>query len=227
VDLSLIWKSVLIVIGGTLLLRIAGRKSISQMTLAQVVIMIGIGSLLVQPIVGKNIWSTLAVGLALVLTLVVVEYSQLKFDFFEKFITGQSKILIENGMINQKNLRKLRLTVDQLEMQLRQRNVINFSDVQLATLEPNGQLGFVLVQNKQNATKEDIQNILSQIKELQNEIKFKLPQTKVVYKHSSPDVVSPEDTFNDQSNNNQQEKHNLFDEVNNKGHNQTPPKHLQ
>lgn len=51
-DMDLIWKSVVIVIGGTILLRIAGRKSISQMTLSQVVIMIGIGSLLVQPLVG-------------------------------------------------------------------------------------------------------------------------------------------------------------------------------
>ena len=45
-DLDWIWKAVLIVLSGTLLLRIAGRKSISQMTLAQTVIMIGIGSLL-------------------------------------------------------------------------------------------------------------------------------------------------------------------------------------
>ncbi|HZH58601.1 MAG TPA: hypothetical protein VEY70_03280 [Metabacillus sp.] len=33
-DIDLIWKSVVIVIGGTILLRIAGRKSISQMTLS-------------------------------------------------------------------------------------------------------------------------------------------------------------------------------------------------
>ncbi len=74
-DFDLLWKAVLIVIGGTLLLRVAGRKSISQMTLAQVVIMIGIGSLLIQPIVGKNVFTTLLVGLALVLTLVIVEYN--------------------------------------------------------------------------------------------------------------------------------------------------------
>ncbi len=111
-DIDLIWKAVLIVIGETLLLRVAGRKSISQMTLVQVVIMIGIGSLLVQPIVGKNIFTTLLVGLALVLSLVFVEYSQLKFDWLERFITGRSKVIIKNGVIEEKNLKKLRFTVD-------------------------------------------------------------------------------------------------------------------
>ncbi|KAF0821898.1 UPF0702 transmembrane protein YdfR [Cytobacillus firmus] len=85
-----IWNSILVVIGGTLLLRIAGRKSISQMTLAQVVIMIGIGSLLIEPVSGESIWTTLAVGLILVLTLVIMEYAQMKSDKFEKFITGNS-----------------------------------------------------------------------------------------------------------------------------------------
>jgi uncharacterized membrane protein YcaP (DUF421 family) len=227
-DLSLLWKSVLIVIGGTLLLRIAGRKSISQMTLAQVVIMIGLGSLLVQPIVGKNLWATIAVGLSLVLTLVVIEFLQLKFDFIEKFITGQSKILIDNGTINHKNLRKLRLTVDQLEMQLRQKNITNLNDVDYATLEPNGQLGFVLKQNKQNATKEDLNNLVAEIQLLKQYIDSMLPQTKVVYKRVSPsEPVQSSEKQSQKSNKTQSEQYGLFDEVNNKGHKEEPPQFLQ
>jgi uncharacterized membrane protein YcaP (DUF421 family) len=228
-DLSLLWKSVLIVIGGTLLLRIAGRKSISQMTIAQVVIMIGLGSLLVQPIVGKNVWATGAVGLVLVSTLVVIEFFQLKFDFLEKFITGQSKLLIDNGTINQKNLRKLRLTVDQLEMQLRQKNVTNLSDIDYATLEPNGQLGFVLKQNKQSVTKEDLNNLVVEIQQLKQYIDTKLPQTKVVYKRvsSSEPAVSSPMNHSPQPKKTPSEQYGLFDEVSNKGHKEKPPKFLQ
>lgn len=223
-DWSLIWKAVVILVGGTFLLRIAGRKSISQMTLAQVVIMIGIGSLLVQPLVGKSVWSTLTVGLVLVTTLVVIEYGQLKFDILEKFITGSSKILIENGDVNKKNLRKLRLTIDQLEMQLRQNNVSNLSDVHFATLEPNGQLGFVLKQNKQYATKEDIQTLLSEIQQLKVEVREKYPQTKVVYKHSHQEHSEKNQSQRHKSDTTQ---YGLFDEINQKGHQQTPPEYLQ
>ncbi|MCV9886014.1 DUF421 domain-containing protein [Metabacillus halosaccharovorans] len=169
-DLDLIWKSVVIVIGGTILLRVAGRKSISQMTLSQVVIMIGIGSLLVQPLVGKNVWNTLFVGLTLVLTLVIIEYSQIKSDKLEKFISGKSKVLIDNGKLQTDQLKKLRLSVDLLEMKLRQSSVTDMNDVQYATLEPNGQVGFELKENKKPATKEDITFIMEEIQQLKQMI---------------------------------------------------------
>ena len=51
-DIGWIWESVLIVLAGSFLLRIAGRKTSAQMTLVEVVI----GSLLVEPIINKNIF---------------------------------------------------------------------------------------------------------------------------------------------------------------------------
>ncbi|WP_282174147.1 DUF421 domain-containing protein [Cytobacillus firmus] len=165
-ELDWIWNSILVVIGGTLLLRIAGRKSISQMTLAQVVIMIGIGSLLIEPVSGESIWTTLAVGLILVLTLIIMEYAQMKSDKFEKFITGQSKIIIEDGKLNEQNLRKLRFTVDQLEMKLRQHNVAVISDVRWATLEPNGQVGYELKEEAQPVTKKEFLQLQADVQQL-------------------------------------------------------------
>ncbi len=50
-----IWKAVVITLVGTMLLRLAGRRSISQMTAVQTLIMISIGTLLIQPISGSNL----------------------------------------------------------------------------------------------------------------------------------------------------------------------------
>ena len=136
-----IWKAVLIIIVGTFILRIAGRKSISQMTLSQTVIMIAIGSLLIQPVSGKNIWVTFGVGAVLVFTLFVMEWLQVKVDFMEKYLTGRSVAIIVNGVLQEKEMKKLRFTVDQLEMKLRQQNVTSIGDIESATLEPNGQVG--------------------------------------------------------------------------------------
>lgn len=154
-----IWKAILVVIAGTVLLRIAGRKTISQMTLAETVIMIGIGSLLIQPVAGKDIWTTILVGGVLVGTLLVMEFIQIKSDAVEKLITGKAKIVIDNGTLDEQNLRKLRLSVDQLEMKLRQNSVSKISDVKWATLEPNGQLGFELKQDAQPVTKKDLEEL--------------------------------------------------------------------
>ncbi|GAA0346560.1 DUF421 domain-containing protein [Oceanobacillus oncorhynchi] len=208
-DWDLLWKAIIIVIGGTFLLRIAGRKSISQMTLAQTVIMIGIGSLLVQPIAGENIWSTLVVGLILVLTLVVIEFAQIKGDSFEKIITGKSKIIIENGVLQEKNLKKLRMTVDQLEMKLRQQSVQRIDDIEWAALEANGQVALLLKEDLQPATKQDLNELKIVMEQLQNQLYQQAGQGQ------SAQASPPE------------QQDTIFAEVKRKSHKNNPPNHLQ
>ncbi|MCQ6277194.1 DUF421 domain-containing protein [Bacillus sp. V3B] len=208
-----IWKAILIVFVGTVLLRIAGRKTIPQMTLAETVIMIGIGSLLIQPVAGKNIWTTFLVGGVLVGTLLVMEFIQMKSDSFEKAITGKAKVVIENGMLNEKNLMKLRLSVDQLEMKLRQKSVSKISDVKWATLEPNGQLGFELKQDAQPVTKKEFED-------------FK--QTMINLIPSNSQLTHINDTLNLINKQYKAEsQEDIFAEVQNKVHKNAPPKHLQ
>ncbi|GGM29927.1 DUF421 domain-containing protein [Paraliobacillus quinghaiensis] len=162
-DLHFIWKAVVIVVGGILILRLAGRKSISQLTVAQTVMMVAVGSLIIQPVGDRNIWITMVVTFLMVITLIFVEYIVLKYDVLETFIYGKSLIVVENGQLNKENLKKMRLTVDMLEVRLRQQNIENISDLEWATIESNGQIGYRLKPNKQPATKEDIQMLLSVI----------------------------------------------------------------
>lgn len=160
-DLHFIWKSFVIVFGGILILRLAGRKSISQLTVAQTVLMVAVGSLIIQPVGDRSIWITMLITLLLVLFLIVVEYIVLKSDKLETFFYGKSIIVVENGIIIDKNLAKIRLTVDMLEVRLRQQGIQNISDLQWATIESNGQIGYLLKPEKQYATKEDIQKLLA------------------------------------------------------------------
>lgn len=160
---NLIWQTLLIFVIGTFLLRISGRRSISQMTIPQTIIMIAIGTLLIQPVTGKGLWPTFGAALLLVLSLILTEYLQLKFDKTESAISGKAVIVIENGTLNEQNLKKLRLPVDKLEARLRQVGVTAINDVQFATIESSGQLGYTLKKEKQPATKEDIINLMELI----------------------------------------------------------------
>src|SRR5690625_2085120 len=141
-DIHLIWKAVLVVIGGTILLRFAGRKTLSETTLGETVIMISLGTLLIQPLVSDQLLQTFLVGGILILTLLALEYLQVKSNLIEKIIAGEGKVLIENGEIHEKNLLKLHMTVDQLEIYLREKSVMSLDDVEIATLESNGQISF-------------------------------------------------------------------------------------
>ncbi|WP_235988846.1 DUF421 domain-containing protein [Aquibacillus kalidii] len=152
IDMPFILRSFLLVLSGILLLRIAGRKSISQMTLAQTVIMISIGSIIIQPIIETSVARTLVAVAIFIVSLIVLEWLQVKFNPLEKFITGKSKILIQDGNIQTKQLRKFRLTVDQMEMFVRQQGISSINDIKTATLEPNGQMGYELKEDARPLT---------------------------------------------------------------------------
>ncbi|TFD99817.1 DUF421 domain-containing protein [Jeotgalibacillus salarius] len=154
-ELDWIWKAILIVTIGVVLLRVSGRKSISQMTIAQTIIMISIGSLLIQPVSGKNLWTTFGVAGLLISTLVFIEFIQIKWDKAENFFSGKSKVVIENGQLRVQTLKKLRLPVDKLEMWLRQSGIDDMKKVQWATIEPSGQLGYILKPEHQPITKKE------------------------------------------------------------------------
>ncbi|MCT2536975.1 DUF421 domain-containing protein [Aquibacillus koreensis] len=144
IDLQFIINSFFLVFAGIFLLRIAGRKSISQMTLAQTVIMISIGSIIIQPIVETSVPRTIMAASIFIFSLLIIEWLQVKFNFIEKLVTGKSKIVIQDGNVQYDQLRKSRLTVDQLEMFIRKNGITRLSDVKTATFEPNGQLGYEL-----------------------------------------------------------------------------------
>lgn len=208
-DFSWIWESLLLIAYGVLLLRLSGRRTISHMTFPQTVIMLSIGTLLISPITRNNIWITLLSATLIIIGLIFLEYLQLKSDIVENIITGKSKLIIENGALKQETLRGLRMTVDKLEMRLRQEGIINISDVKWATIEPNGQLGYMLKEEKQPATKEDINKLMREIEQI----------TLFINKlTNSQPFIALEQPSNET---------NLFTEIKQNKNIPTPPKHLQ
>ncbi len=167
-ELNWIWQSILIFYVGTFILRIGGRKSISQMTISQTVVMIGLGSLLIQPVSGKGLFVTFAVGLLLSLLMILSEYLAVKVDFLETIFSGKAVIVIQNGQPILKNLRSLRLSIDKLETRLRQAGISSLEDVQYATLEVSGQLGYELKESKKPVTKEDFQVLMAELAHIKN-----------------------------------------------------------
>lgn len=171
-ELDWIWQSILIFFVGTFILRLSGRKSISQMTISQTVVMIGLGSLLVQPITGNGLFITFLAALLLAVLMVIMEYLEVKVDFLESLFAGKAVIVIENGKLNIKNMRKLRLTVDRLETRLRQAGISSINDVKYATIEVSGQIGYELKDDKKPLTKEDFRTLMTEISEMKKIIEF-------------------------------------------------------
>lgn len=81
--------------------------------------------------VGLAVWS----GLAL-----LAQWTSLKSRWWGKVIAGEPAILIRDGKILEQNLTRNRYRYDDLMMQLREKNVFDPNEVEVAILETNGTL---------------------------------------------------------------------------------------
>lgn len=71
-------------------------------------------------------------------------------------MSGQPSLLIYRGKIDEKVLRKERLTLNELEEKLRSNNVFNLGDVEYAILETNGEVTVIQKPEKRNVIAEDL-----------------------------------------------------------------------
>jgi len=139
-------------------IRIMGKAELSNLDPFQMVVLFMIAELAAIPIESTNI--AVLNGVTAILTLllleVVISVIALKSEKFNNFINGKPSILIDKGKIDEKELVKLRITLDDLAEQLRLKNISSMADVDYAVLESNGDLSVIPKPEKRPLTPEDM-----------------------------------------------------------------------
>lgn len=92
----------------------------------------------------------------LVMCEVFVSGAMIKNAFIRKVVCGRPIVVINNGKIEQHELKRLRMSVEDLTEGLRQQNVFSYDDVMFAIVETNGKLSVMKKPEKENPTVEDI-----------------------------------------------------------------------
>lgn len=122
--------------------RIMGKRQISDMQPSELVITLIISEIAAIPM--QNTSQPLISGVIPVLVLVALEIIasifMMKSGIFRKLVCGSPIVVIRDGEILQKEMRRLRLTTEDLCVQLRQQNVFSIEDVQYCIVETNGKV---------------------------------------------------------------------------------------
>ena len=71
---------------------------------------------------------------------------------FRYLSDGKPITIIRKGKLDQKNLKKLRFTINDVSSALRQKDIFNIEDVEFAVVETNGTLSVLLKPEKRNST---------------------------------------------------------------------------
>lgn len=151
------WQTTLVFVGLLVLTRILGKTQVGQLTFYEYVSGITIGSLAANIAAADpdKVWShyydlIVFVALTYLISLVTIKSRPLR-----KLIDGSPTIVIENGLILQENMRKLRYDLDELHGHLRQQGVLDPTEVQYAILETTGDLSVIKKTDYQPLTKSD------------------------------------------------------------------------
>ncbi|GAB4072225.1 DUF421 domain-containing protein [Barrientosiimonas marina] len=131
-----------------------GKKQMSQLNIFQYITGIVIGSVVAITITDPTtnpVYGILALAVWFLLP-ITVEFLSIKSKSFRNFFQGKETILIQDGKILEDNLKKERLTIDDLLGELRSNQFFNASDVEFAVLEPKGKVNILPKKENQPVT---------------------------------------------------------------------------
>ncbi len=137
-----------------LIIRMMGKRQLGEMEPSEFVVALLLADLAAVPMQDTGIpllsgVIPLFTVLSIELLLSVASYHSVK---FRRLLCGKPVILIENGKLLQNNLKKTRLTTDELTEHLREKSIVDLSSVKFAILETNGQISALLYPQYQPIT---------------------------------------------------------------------------
>lgn len=138
--------------------KVLGKRQVAQLSLFEYITGITIGSLAayismdldthwVLGIISLAVWISVSFG---------IEFLQIKSKRARDFIDSKAIVLIKDGKIMEENLKRVRVTTDELLAQLRKKNAFRTADVEFAVMEQNGDVNVLLKRENQPLTPKDL-----------------------------------------------------------------------
>jgi uncharacterized membrane protein YcaP (DUF421 family) len=124
--------------------RVIGRRELSQLQPFDLIVLVVIGDLIQQGVTQNDMSIT---GLLLVVATVGVmqvglSYVSFRFRRLRPLLNGVPVVLIENGRVIERNMRRERLTFDDVAEEARLSSIESLDDIRWAVLETSGKISF-------------------------------------------------------------------------------------
>ena len=144
--LTMLLRTMLLYAFLILVVRLLGKRQLGQMEPSEFVVTMLLANLATIPMEEPS--TPVMHGIVPIALIFAAEYLiaylTLRSIFIRRLFCGKPVILIENGKISAKNLRRTRINLDELTMHLREKEIFDLSEVKFAILETNGQLSTLM-----------------------------------------------------------------------------------
>ncbi|MFN8166030.1 MAG: DUF421 domain-containing protein [Bacteroidia bacterium] len=164
--LNIALRSLAVYVFIILAIRVSGKKELSQLSVVDLVFILLISNSVQNAMVGSD--SSLIGGLTAAAALFAVNFILKGLIYynkkFGKLIQGSPVMLIHEGKLLEENLRKEKLSVDELEIAIREHGVKSVEDVNLAILETDGNISILSDSyQKQSRKKRRVHKVLDSL----------------------------------------------------------------
>ncbi|HOQ14790.1 MAG TPA: DUF421 domain-containing protein [Bacillota bacterium] len=147
-------------------MRLMGKRQIGEFRISELVTTLILSEIAAIPITEINIPLLYAIApIIMILTLeIVLSYAETKWNVLKRAISGKPSILIARGVVNQRELMRLRIGISELVAQVRQSGVGDIADVNYAILEDDGRLTVLPKVEKRPPSTEELRDVLANTK---------------------------------------------------------------
>ncbi|MBJ7471160.1 MAG: DUF421 domain-containing protein [Solirubrobacteraceae bacterium] len=128
-----------------LVTRIVGRRELSTMQPLDLILLVVIGDMVQQGVTQSDYSLTGALIVIFTFALLsgLLSYLSFKFPKLRPAMQGEPLVLIHDGKVIERNLRRERITMEDLASEARQNSIADLAGVRFAVLETNGVISFV------------------------------------------------------------------------------------
>jgi uncharacterized membrane protein YcaP (DUF421 family) len=125
--------------------RAVGRRELSSMQPFDLILLVVIGDLVQQGVTQSDYSLTGAATVIVTMAILVVFTAWLSYRFtrLRPVLEGHPTLLIADGEVLQRNLRRQRMTLEEVRAEARLQSIGSLGDVRYAVLETNGRISFI------------------------------------------------------------------------------------
>ena len=143
--MDIVLRGIVIFVFLYVLMRVIGRRELSSLEPFDLILLVVLGDAVQQGLTQSDYSLTgalLAIGTIAILQL-GVSYANFRFPKLRPILDGEPIVVVRDGQPIEKNLRRERVTHDDLAAAMRKQNIGSLDDVQWAVMETSGAISFV------------------------------------------------------------------------------------
>lgn len=151
-------KAFAVYFGLMIAMKLLGKRQAGEMRLSELITTLLVSELATAPILEREL--PVHIPISALITIILLEFATsflaLKIPFVRELIEGRPSALINRGRLDKKELRRARMSVDELLSEMRLQGISEPEEIYCATLESNGKMSFILRSDARPLTFSDL-----------------------------------------------------------------------